>query len=136
MSAAENQIQRDILLALGSRDDVGIFRNFVGEGWVCPAKLTRRLHDGSVLLLKPRHVTFGLAVGSHDLIGWHSRVITEADLGRRFAQFMSQEVKTPTGRATKEQLAWAEGVRAAGGIAAIVRSPDEALATLGGCYGV
>ena len=64
-------------------------------------------------------IRFGLAVGSSDLIGI-------APGGR----FLAVEIKTPTGKATPEQLRFIEAVRARGGIAGIARSPAEALALL------
>ena len=65
--------------------------------------------------------------GSGDLIGWRTRVITAADIGRSFAQFLSVEVKSDTGKSRENQLVWATVVRAQGGIAIITRDPRKAL---------
>lgn len=65
-------------------------------------------------------VKYGLAVGSADLIGIaHSK-------------FLALEVKTPTGRASADQVLWLAAVARLGGIAVIVRSVDEALAVVRG----
>ena len=72
----------------------------------------------------------GLHVGSGDLIGWQSRVIQPEDVGKTFAQFLSVEVKTPTGRVRPEQLHWQSVVNERGGVAIIVRSPEEAIDSL------
>lgn len=64
-------------------------------------------------------IKFGLCVGSSDLIG-----LTPT------GKFLAVEIKTPTGKATTEQLRFIEAVRSRGGIAGIARSPAEALALL------
>lgn len=62
-------------------------------------------------------ITFGLAVGSADLIG----------LIKGTAKFIAIEVKSLVGKASEEQRAWGEIVKRAGGVYAICRSPEEAL---------
>jgi hypothetical protein len=64
-------------------------------------------------------MTAGLCKGSSDLIG--------VGPGGRF---LAIEVKTKRGRATDEQMAFVETVRAMGGIAGICRSPEDALALI------
>ena len=98
----ESDIQRLIMLALSEAGCL-IFRNNVGV-----------LKNAAGIPIR-----FGLAVGSSDLIGI-------APGGR----FLAVEIKTPTGKATPEQLRFIEAVRARGGIAGIARSPAEALALL------
>jgi hypothetical protein len=106
----EQQIQQQIRLAL-SRGPVRLHRNNTG---------TLRDQHG-------RPVTFGLARGSADLIGWTTRTITPDMVGQRIAVFTSIEVKTPTGRVSPEQRQWLEAVQAAGGIAGVARSVEDAL---------
>jgi len=111
---AETTLQQQIRLAVGTNPDARIFRNQVGS---LPDPRTGRL------------VTFGLARGSADLIGWRTVTVTSAMVGQRIAVFCSIEVKTPTGRVRPEQQAWLEAVQHAGGIAIIARSvPDAELA--------
>ena len=98
----EQDIQRLIMLALSEAGCL-IFRNNVGV-----------LKNAAGIPIR-----FGLAVGSSDLIGI-------APGGR----FLAVEIKTPTGKATPEQLRFIEAVRARGGVAGIARSPAEALALL------
>jgi hypothetical protein len=107
--ASEQTIQQQIRLAL-SRGPVRLHRNNTG---------TLRDQHG-------RPVTFGLAKGSADLIGWTTRTITPDMVGQRIAVFTSIEVKTPTGRVSPEQRQWLETVQAAGGIAGVARSVDDA----------
>jgi hypothetical protein len=114
MANAETTLQQQIRLAVGTNPDARVFRNQVGS---LPDPRTGRL------------VTFGLARGSADLIGWRSITVTPAMVGTRLAVFTSIEVKTPTGRIRPEQQAWLEAVQQAGGIAIIARSvPDAELA--------
>lgn len=60
-------------------------------------------------------VSFGLCVGSSDLIGW-----------TRMGQFLAVEVKTPIGRISPEQINFIAAVRAAGGRAGIARTIKDA----------
>ena len=98
----ESDIQRLIMLALSEAGCL-IWRNNTGV-----------LKNAAGIPIK-----FGLCVGSSDLIGL-------TPTGR----FLAVEIKTPTGKATHEQLRFIEAVRARGGIAGIARSPAEALALL------
>jgi len=108
----ETRIQNRILLAL-SEAGCTVWRNETSGAWV-----GKQIHrDGDqVTLINAHMMTFGLAVGSSDIIG-----ITPE------GRFLAVEVKTPKGRPTKEQLRFIEAVRAAGGIAGIARSVEEAL---------
>ncbi len=105
----EQQIQQHIRLAL-SRGPVRLYRNNTG---------TLRDQHG-------RPVQFGLAVGSADLIGWTTVTITPDMVGQQVAVFTSIEVKSATGRLRPEQRQWLEAVQAAGGIAGVARSVEDA----------
>ena len=115
MANAETTLQQQIRLAVGTNPEARLFRNQVGS---LPDPRTGRL------------VTFGLARGSADLIGWRTVTITQAMVGTRLAIFTSIEVKTPTGRVRPEQQAWLEAVTQAGGLAGIARSVTDAQALL------
>ena len=117
----ENDVQKYIMLA-ASKAGTKIFRNNTGQGWVGQAK---RLSDGSMLIINPRPLHAGLCVGSSDLIGWTTRVITPDMIGKKVAIFTAIEVKSGT-RPSKEQLTFIQAVRDAGGIAGIARTPQEA----------
>ena len=112
MANLETTLQQEIRLALGTNPNVRAFRNQCGA---LPDPRTGRL------------VTFGLARGSADLIGWRTITIGPEHVGQRIAVFTSIEVKTPTGRVTPQQHAWLSVVLAAGGIAGIARSVPDAL---------
>ena len=111
---AEQHIQQTIRLAC-SRGPVRLWRNNVG-----------RLRDERGQL-----VTFGLCPGSADLVGYRTITVTPDLVGQQIAVFAAVEVKAERGRPTAEQTAWLEHVRAAGGIAGIARSVEDARHLLG-----
>lgn len=106
---SEQTIQQHIRLA-ASRGNCRLFRNNTG---------TLRDQNG-------RPVTFGLCKGSADLIGWSTRTITQEMVGQQVAIFTSIEVKTAAGRIRPDQKQWLQAVTAAGGIAGVARSVEEA----------
>jgi hypothetical protein len=108
---SEQQIQQHIRLTC-STGATRLFRNNTG---------TLRDQHG-------RPVSFGLAKGSADLIGWRTVTITPEMVGTQVAVFTSIEVKTPTGRVKPEQQQWLDAVQAAGGIAGVARSVEDAQA--------
>jgi hypothetical protein len=111
--SSEQRIQQEIRLAV-SKGDTRVFRNNTG---------TLRDANG-------RPVSFGLCKGSADLIGWRTVTITPEMVGTQVAVFTSIEVKTPTGRLRPEQQQWLDAVQAAGGIAGVARSVEDAEALL------
>jgi hypothetical protein len=112
---SEQTIQQEIRLAC-SRGPVRLWRNNTG-----------RLRDERGQL-----VTFGLCPGSADLIGYRSVTVTADMVGQTLAVFAAVEVKAERGRPTPEQTAFLEHVTAAGGLAGIARSVEEAERILGG----
>jgi hypothetical protein len=106
----EQRIQQQIRIAC-STGDTRLFRNNTG---------TLRDQHG-------RPVQFGLCKGSADLIGWRTVTVTPEMVGTQVAVFLSIEVKTPTGRLRPEQQQWLDVVQAAGGIAGVARSVEDAL---------
>lgn len=121
----ENEVQARVMLAIGRAPGVRIFRNTVGEGW--HGEVVHR-DAGTVTLAHPRRVTFGLCPGSSDLIGWRTLTVTPEMIGLRIAQFIGPEVKTATGRLRDDQRTFVDAVNAAGGLAGVVRSADDARA--------
>jgi len=98
----EADLMRSIMVAL-SQDGHAVFRANVGLFFT---------KDG-------RPVRSGLPVGFSDLFGFRPD-------GR--AWFL--EVKTPTGRASPQQLAFIAAMQGRGAIAAVVRSVEEARSAL------
>jgi len=109
--ASEQSIQQHIRLTC-STGATRLFRNNTG--------VLRDQHG--------RPVSFGLCKGSADLIGWRTVTITPEMVGQQVAVFTSIEVKTPAGRVKLEQQQWLDAVQAAGGIAGVARSVEDAQA--------
>jgi hypothetical protein len=114
---SEIVVRNLILRTVGRKPAVRLFSNPVGIAYV-----------GNRGQQPPgtRQIRFGLHVGSSDLIGWVTREITNDMVGERVAQFLALEVKSPTGKVRPEQLNFIEVVKRAGGVAAIVRSVEDA----------
>lgn len=105
---SEGDIVREIRLALGRDPDLALWKNSTGTA-------IQDFGAGGY-----RNLRYGLAKGSADLIG------VLAPHGR----FVALEVKTYKGRIRPEQTQFLELVRRLGGVAAVVRSSDEAMAVI------
>lgn len=125
MTEAERQAR--IMLAIGALPGVRLFRNTCGEGFV--GKQIKGPPD-LVILSHASRITFGLQVGSHDLIGWRTIVVTPDMVGRNLALFLGGEVKTAVGKLSAEQQRFHHNLLEAGGLSGIWRTPDEALKTI------
>lgn len=108
---SEANVLHRIMLALGKRTDVRLFRNNVGVA-VFPDK---------------SRVAYGLAPGSSDIIGWQCVEVTQDMVGKKVAIFVAIEAKAPKGRVAENQINFIEAVRKFGGRAGIAHSPEEAL---------
>jgi len=110
-SKKEKPVQTDIMLKIGSRSDVRLFRNNQGLA-VYP--------DGS-------RVQYGVCnPGGSDLIGWRSLVITSDMVGRRAAIFLAIETKAYGRKPTDDQTNFIDRVKAAGGLAGVAWSTEDA----------
>ncbi len=109
MSDSERRILNQTRLACGRLPHATLWRNEVG---------TAR-HENRV-------VRYGLCVGSADLIGIRSVLITPDHVGTTIGQFVAIELKTETGRTTREQDQFLALVTKRGGLAAVIRDPETA----------
>jgi len=128
----ESAIWKNSVLLVHRVLGVKLFRNNVGQAWASPksfvlkAGQVYRAKGGERVLPWPLPVKFGLFKGSGDGIGWRKITITQEMVGKDIAQFLSIETKTATGKPTPEQVIWKDNVNKDGGLAVIVRSPEEA----------
>ena len=108
----EKTLQRQILMALS---EVGCVVWRLNTGVAYAGRVIHRAGQ-QVTLADARMIPFGLVVGGSDIIG----IATDG-------RFLAVEVKTATGRVTKEQQTFIDAVCRAGGRAGIARSVNEAL---------
>lgn len=124
----EGEVQAAIRLAIGKVRHARLFRNNRGLLW--GGRVLH--HDGStVTLVAAQRIECGLVNGASDLIGWTSVVITPDMVGRTVAVLTAAEVKPLSNlkrhKPSADQLNFIDAVNAAGGIAGVVRSPEDAL---------
>lgn len=131
-NTTETDLVRRIMLRLGIIKGVRLFRNNTGTAWQGNGSFTAtkaetvNVQKGDVVIRQGRIIHFGLCKGSSDLIGFKSVTVTPEMVGQNIAVFTAAEIKTKTGRATPEQIAFVETVNRFGGIGIIARSEDEA----------
>lgn len=112
----EGNISRLILIEASKRGH-RLFINARGRGWVGGRQV---VSGNTVTLTGAAQVTFGVGPnGAGDLLGWTK--------GGRFA---SVEVKKPGEHPREDQIAWRQAVLAAGGVAGVAHTVDEAIAIL------
>lgn len=112
----EKEIQAKVQYQLGSRKDVRLWRNNVGQAWFA------KVQNGKVIGLTK--TTYGLCKGSSDLIGFKSVMITPDMVGKTVAIFLAVEVKSDTGTLRPEQKNFLETVERMGGITRVTKSED------------
>jgi hypothetical protein len=124
----ESPVQQRILLAC-SRGLTRLFRVNTGVAWAGKGKPTQvskptqvTLYPGDVLIRSAQPIRMGLVTGGSDLIGWS---IVDGQ-----AVFTAIECKGNGGKPTPEQLNFIAQVRAAGGIAGVAYSAEEAQAII------
>lgn len=130
--------ERDLLNAImvaASRVGARLFRNTVGEAWLGKSvritkPTTMTLMPGDVLVRRGIRVHFGLCVGSSDLVGWTPVKVTPDRFGETLAVWTAIEAKTGRVQLTDEQQQFLGIVEAQGGIAAEVRSVEDAVAAI------
>lgn len=94
-----------------------LFRNNTGKAYAGNAA---RQPDGAIYIKNPRVFHGGLCVGSSDLIGWSSIIISQDMVGRRVAVFTAVEVKSSRKmKPTNDQKAFIAAVNEAGGIGVV-----------------
>jgi hypothetical protein len=123
----EAEVEREVLLELGRGPDLLVLKNEVGVGFTGNARYAlekalapfgRLAVQAALAVLSRHHITWGLGVGSPDLVG--------AVDGRA----VGLELKAPGGVLSDVQQRWHAAARQRGVFVATVRSPDEAVAAV------
>lgn len=114
-----------------SQIGVRVWRNNTGTGWAGKTQRVAKqtsvmMYPGDVLIRQARPLNAGLCVGSSDLVGLIPTVVTAEMIGTTVGIFFAPEVKTDTGTTSLDQDRFHTIVNRLGGIAGIVRSPDDA----------
>lgn len=107
-----------------------LFRMNVGLAWIgtittVTHPTTVTLHKGDVLIRNARPFKSGIK-GMSDLVGFHTVTVTPEMVGSEIAIYAAIEVKGKGGRVTDPQKDYINMVLAAGGIAGVARSEDDA----------
>lgn len=131
MASKETNIFNSARIAASRMFKTALFRINTGRAWT-GNKITRYpnnhpVHPGAVVIHDPRPFSTGTPAGYSDGTGWTPVEITPEMVGKTVAVYTAMEAKTPKGKPTKEQLDFIKAVQNAGGIAGIVRSPDDAV---------
>lgn len=90
-----------------------------------PVRLFRN-NVGMAVDAQGNHIRYGLVPGSSDLIGWRTRIIRPVDVGCEWAVFCAIEAKSAKGTPSSDQVNFIHAVRAAGGLAGIARTVEDA----------
>jgi hypothetical protein len=112
----EAKVRYEVRKFFGQIPQVRLFPNPVGTGWVGPVVRSDSEH---VVLKNARQISFGLAPGSSDNIGW-------VELNG-IAVPLLPEFKSPTGKPSEQQQAFISMAKGMGCIAGVVRSVDDLL---------
>ena len=118
--AERDELINPILLR-ASEMGARLFRQNTGMAWV--GNVIRNGHQVVVTEARPFHA--GLCVGSSDIIGITPVLITQDMVGKTVGIFTAYEAKTGKLTASKDQEKFIAMVRRLGGIAKVVRSPDD-----------
>jgi hypothetical protein len=127
----EKQVQAEVLTALGREPGVLLLLNSVGVGVTNDVRFALQkalepwgpvAQKAAAVALQRHHITYGLGVGSPDLVGCVD--------GRA----VGLELKAPDGEVAPHQVKWHAAARRRGCfIASAVRSADDALAAIARC---
>lgn len=112
MSRPGTVLTNQLLAEFGALPDMRIWRNVVASAWIGEYKGTNRA--GYVCLAHARVLEVGLVVGASDLVG-----VAPGGL------FLAAEVKAGKDRSSAAQRTFIDVVDGLGGIAGIVRGPDD-----------
>lgn len=128
---ASTAFMNRVMLLLSSTGRT-VWRNNTAQGWAGKSIELRagdvyKARGGERVVFDAFPIKAGLCKGASDIIGLESVVVTSEMVGSTLAVFGAWEVKTGTGQLTPEQKTFLNFVRAAGGIAEVVRTEQDAM---------
>lgn len=121
----ESNITKKILISSFVNIKSRLFRNNTGTGWI--GKIKSSSNPTYKVIENARPLKAGLCLGSSDLIGWTKITIDESMVGKEVAVFTAIEVKTPKGKASKEQINFINQVLKSGGLAGVAKNEEDAI---------
>lgn len=132
----ETSVLRRVWLRMASA--CTLFRVQTGKAWVANGKPRHITHGGErgIFLPNAQPIALGFSLvsgepvaGTSDLVGWTKIQITPAMVGHTVPVFTTFEAKeSGGGHIRTEQRHFTDVVKTAGGLSAIVNSPDAAAA--------
>lgn len=130
----ENSVLRRVWLRMQGIST--LFRVQTGKAWVSGGGKVRRMPNGDVIVPFGRPVALGFGMvngdpvdGTSDLVGMTHVTVTQEMVGHALPVFTGFETKNSEGgRASEAQQGFVGFIKNAGGIAAIVSDPTEAIA--------
>ena len=127
---SEHDIQSQIRIAISQNKLGTSFRINVGQAYT--GNEIKKQSDGSILIKNPRPFASGVPKGFSDLLVITPIIITPEMVGQQFARAGFLEVKTKTGRPTKDQVNFIEQMQSLGARAGIARSVEDVIKILQG----
>ena len=98
--------------------------------FISESKLATMFHN-NVGFDKVHKIKYGLCVGSSDIIGWQSKIITPDMVGKKVAVFTAIELKVENRKSSDKQRNFINRVNLSGGIAGVVRNVNDVEKLLG-----
>jgi hypothetical protein len=111
------ELTRPIEAALNAMPGVRVVRNNVGTLEWAPGK----------------RLTYGLGLGSADLVGICRVAVTRDDAWWHIGRVFALEIKRPGQKLRPDQEKWSRVVRSLGGFCCVVHSVEEAIAAVARC---
>lgn len=113
-----------LLMLYASEHNCVLFRNTRGVHKIAQDDCTSCQRFG-------RTVSYGLANGAPDLVGWLPHVVTPEDVGRTLAVFTGIEAKRHDGRVSEDQQRFLAALERAGAVQGVARSVGDLAEILG-----
>ena len=125
---SEHDIQSQIRITISQNKLCTSFRCNLAQGYTGD-KIIKNA-DRSIKIINPRPFNTGLPKGFSDLLIITPIIITAEMIGQRFARAGFLEIKTATGRPTKDQLNFIEQMQMLGARAGVARSVEDVIKIL------